>query len=316
MNGAILVAATGLDAANWAERFRVLAPEQDIRLWPDAGDLSQITYACGWKPEPGTLAALPNLKVLFSLGAGVDSLIADPALPPEVPLVRVVDSDLTIRMSEYVVLNVLAHHRRLPRALLDQRARQWNQHDQPSAPAVRVGIMGMGELGRDAAHKLVMMGFTVLGWSRSAKQLTGIRYFTGEAELPAFLAETDILVVLLPLTPETRGIIDAELLRQLPRDGALGGPVLINAGRGGLQNEPEVIAALTDGTLLAASLDVFETEPLSESSPLWDLPNVLLTPHMAADPDPDRLFRAILEQIRRFETGEPLQNVVDRSVGY
>lgn len=312
---AILLAMTGMDGNVWAERIRALDPGRDVRVWPQTGDTSQIAYAMAWKPEPGALAGLPNLKALFSLGAGVDALIGLPGLP-EVPLVRVVDADLTMRMSEYVVLNVLLHHRRMLQAFADQRARIWDQRDQPAASAVRVGIMGLGELGRDAAFKLRMMGFRIAGWSRRPRSVEDVESFSGAEGLAPFLARTDILVVLLPLTPDTRGIIDHALLAGLARDGALGGPVLINAGRGGLQKEADILRALDDGTLLAASLDVFETEPLPQDSPFWSHPRVIVTPHVGADSDPDALARYLVGQVRRFEAGEGLQNVVDRTTGY
>lgn len=312
---AILLAMTGMDAATWKARITALEPERDVRIWPEVADAADIAYVCAWKPPAGAIAALPKLEAIFSLGAGVDALLADPELP-DAPLVRIVDADLTARMSEYVVLNALLHHRRMLRAFDDQKAHRWTQYEQPAASAVRVGVMGLGELGQDAAAKLRVMGFRVAGWSRSPRTVDGIETFAGAEQLPAFLARTDILVVLLPLTPSTRGIIDHALLAGLARDGALGGPVLINAGRGGLQNEPELLAALDDGTLAAASLDVFETEPLPADSPFWDRANVILTPHAAADSDPDALTRYILGQIRRFEAGESLSNVVDRATGY
>jgi glyoxylate/hydroxypyruvate reductase A len=312
---AILLAMTGMEPETWVARLKALDPDRDVRAWPEVGNPQEIAYAMAWKPEPGALDGLSNLKAVFSLGAGVDALLAIDGLP-DVPLVRVVDPDLTMRMSEYVVLNVLLHHRHMLRALDDQRARRWEPRDQPAASSVRVGILGLGELGLDAARKLTMMGFQVAGWSRSAKQRHGIATYFGEVGLKQMLGRTDILVVLLPLTPATTGIIDTVLLRGLARDGALGGPVLINAGRGGLQNEADVLAALDDGTLLAASLDVFVTEPLPESSPFWTHPKVIVTPHVGADSDPEALARYLMGQVHRFEAGEGLTNVVDRTAGY
>jgi glyoxylate/hydroxypyruvate reductase A len=268
-----------------------------------------------WKPADGVFQRLSGLKAVFSLGAGVDALLAVPGLP-DVPVVRVVDPDLTMRMSEYVVLNVLFHHRNMLQVIRDQRERNWIPREQPAASGVRVGILGLGELGLDAARKLKAIGFDVAGWSRTPKQCHGIATYSAEAGLKQLLARTDMLVVLLPLTPATRGIIDRDLLGSLARDGALGGPVLINAGRGGLQKEADMLAALDDGTLLAASLDVFETEPLPKESPFWDHPRVVVTPHVAADSDPEALARYLMGQVRRFEAGEGLANVVDRAAGY
>lgn len=312
---AILLAMTGMDSAAWAERFKALDPTREVRIWPNIGNPADIAYACAWKPEAGALKGLDNLKVLFSLGAGVDALIGDPDLP-NVPLVRIVDPDMTARMAEFVVLNVLLHHRRMLRAFADQRAHRWLQHDQPAASSVRVGVMGIGQLGQDSAVKLRMMGFQVAGWSRSPRSLPGIETFAGEDGLAPFLARTDILVVLLPLTPATRGILNRNLFAGLAQDGVLGGPVLINAGRGGLQNEADILAALDDGTLASASLDVFVTEPLPQDSPFWDHEKVIVTSHVAADSDPQALARYIHEQMIAFEAGRGLTNVVDRATGY
>jgi glyoxylate/hydroxypyruvate reductase A len=287
-----------------------------LRLYPDdLGDRADIAYALVWKPAPGVLATFPNLRAILSLGAGVDPVLKDPDLP-DVPLVRVADPDMTMRMSEYVVQHVLMHHRQQRRLDALQAEGAWKPFDQWPASAVRVGVMGLGVLGADAALKLQMMGFQVAGWSRSRKEIDGLECHAGEAELGAFLARTDILVSLLPLTQETRGLIDRKLIGQLAKDGPLGGPVLINAGRGGSQVESDIIAALDAGDLYAATLDVFENEPLPAESPLWRHPKVTITPHMAADSDPDTICRYVLGQIERIEQGLPPENVVDRSRGY
>jgi glyoxylate/hydroxypyruvate reductase A len=254
--------------------------------------------------------------VLFSLGAGVDHLIGDPLLP-KVPLVRVVDADLTARMSEYVVLHCLMHLRRQRRHDEQQRRKIWfDDRFQPGAHEVRVGIMGLGVLGQDAARKLKVMGFDVAAWSRSPREVEGVQSFSGESGLTPFLARTDILVCLLPLTEATRGILNRSLFERLARDGKLGGPILINAGRGGLQVEADILAALEDGTLHAATLDVFETEPLPAHSPLWTHPAVTVTPHNAAMSNPDSIAEQIAEQVGAFERGEKLKNVVDPRLQY
>jgi len=311
----ILLAITGWEPEVWRERFRALSGAREVRAAPDIGDPSAIHYACVWKPPAGLLATLPNLHAIFSLGAGVDHLMGDPSLP-DVPIVRIVDSDLTLRMTEYVVMHVLLHHRRMKLYERQQRERVWREHADPAASEVRVGIMGMGVLGRAAADALKGLGFRVAGWSRTDRTAPGIEMFSGAAGLPAFLARTDILVCLLPLTPDTRGILCYDLFRRLARDGALGGPALINAGRGGLQIEADILRALDDGTLTGASLDVFEQEPLPKDSPLWSHPKVYVTPHNAAQSDPRALTKYVLAQIERFEGGEPLENVVDRTRGY
>jgi glyoxylate/hydroxypyruvate reductase len=320
MKGALaLLIAGGTDnwaPERWRARFLRRCPDRPVALLPeDAIDPAAVRYAAVWKPKPGALAGFPNLAAIFNLGAGVDAAMADPQLP-DVPLVRVASDDLTARMTEYVVMHALIHHRRLRYYDACQRERVWKPQLQWAAGAVRVGIMGMGVLGRDAAEVLKRIGFDVAGWSHTRKTFPGIESFAGAAELPAFLSRTDILVCLLPLTPGTKGILNRRTFMLLARDGVLGGPVLINAGRGGLQVEDDILAALDDGTLLAATLDVFATEPLPPDSRFWTHPKVTISPHNAADTDPDAISTYVAEQIDRFERGEPLTNVVDRTAGY
>jgi glyoxylate/hydroxypyruvate reductase A len=278
-------------------------------------DPAEVHYAAVWKPVPGELAAFPNLRAIFNLGAGVDALIADKTLP-EVPLVRVVVDDLTDRMAEYVVLHVLMHHRQELYLRESQRVRRWAPKYQWPASAISVGMMGFGTLGANAAEILKRIGFRVAAWSRSEKRIEGVECFHGEAGLEAFLLRTDILVCLLPLTAGTRHILNRNVFAKLNRTSPMGGPVLINAGRGGLQNEADLLACLDDGTLDAASLDVFSQEPLPADSPFWSHPKVVLTPHNAADTDPDEISKYVARQIERFEAGGKLENVVDRKRGY
>ena len=312
----LLVAISGWEVEPWLERFRRLLPERKVIALGTAFEAHEVRYAASWKHPPGSLAGLPNLAAVFSLGAGVDHLMGDPRLP-DVPVVRVVDADLTQRMSEYIVLHCLMHLRQQRRYDWQQRRRAWlDDRLQPAAGEVRVGVMGLGVLGHDAARKLQLVGFDVAGWSRTPKTLDDLPTFAGPDGLERFLARSDILVCLLPLTPATRGVLGGELFRRLPRDGRLGGPVVINAARGGLQVESELLACLDDCTLKAATLDVFEEEPLPADSPLWGHPAVTLTPHNAAMSHPESIGAQVAAQIRRFEAGAPLNNVVDRRLGY
>jgi len=313
---ALALAITGWDAGPWEQRFRAAAPGRDIRMWPDRlGDPGEVAYAAAWLPPAGVFGAFKNLRVIFSLGAGVDGLLADRALP-QVPIVRVVDPHLMRRMTEYVTLHVLMHHRRHRLYDAQQRDRVWHEHAQPRAGEVNVGIMGLGVLGRDAAEVLVRLGFRVAGWSRSPRQLPGVEVFHGAAGLDKFLARTEILVCLLPHTPATEGILDLALLRKLKRDGALGGAFLINAGRGKLQVDAGIVAALDEGALAGATLDVFPTEPLPAKSPLWLHPKVTITPHNSAASVPEEVVAYIVRQIERFEAGQGLENVIDPASGY
>jgi glyoxylate/hydroxypyruvate reductase A len=313
---ALLLVITGWDPAPWERRFRAAAPRRDIRLWPDRiGDPADIGYAAAWLPPAGTFSRFKNLRAIFSLGAGVDALLKDRTLP-QVPIVRVVDPDLTRRMTEYVTLHVLMHHRHQRLYDAQQRERVWYEHAQPPAHDVHVGIMGLGVLGRDAAEVLVRLGFRVAGWSRTAHILPGVECFHGDEGLDAFLARTEILVCLLPHTPATERILDLALARKLKRDGALGGAYLINVGRGKLQVDADIIAALDEGTLAGATLDVFPTEPLPAASPLWTHPKVTVTPHNSASSVPEEIAGYIVKQIEQFEAGHPLGNVIDRASGY
>jgi glyoxylate/hydroxypyruvate reductase len=300
----------------WKARFDQVCRDRRVFLLPDAQfDPAEVNYAAVWKPIPGELAAFPNLKVIFNLGAGVDALMADKTLPG-VPLVRVSVADLTDRMAEYVVLHVLMHHRQELYLRCSQREKRWAPKYQWPANAISVGIMGLGTLGANAADVLKRIGFRVAGWSRGEKRIEGVECFHGDGGLETFLRRTDILVCLLPLTSGTRHILNRNVFARLNRTSPMGAPVLINAGRGGLQNEADLLACLDDGTLGAASLDVFSQEPLPADSPFWTHPKVVLTPHNAADTDPDEISKYVARQIERFEAGGKLENVVDRGRGY
>lgn len=275
------------------------------------GDPALVRYAIAWNPPPGELAQFPNLACIFSLGAGVDGILADPTFPRSVPLSRVVDPDLTQGMTQYVLLHVMLHHRKQRAFDSFQRERLWKPLTAGPAGDVRVGIMGTGVLGMDAARKLRDLGYAVSGWNASRKSEPGMTFFAGMGELSAFLAETNILVCLLPLTDATRHIIRAETLRHLPK-----GAFFINAARGGHVNEDDLLAALDSGQLAGAALDVFETEPLPVTSRLWSHPHVTVTPHVASQSNPKTIAALIGESIRRVERGEAPLNPVDFLRGY
>ena len=296
--------------------MEALLPSHKIVMLGESFDRESIRYALSWRHPPGACKDLPNLRVILSLGAGVDHLFADPALPDK-PIVRVVDPDLTNRMSEWVVMHALIHLRQLRRYERQQRERVWEDDDQqPKASDIQIGLLGLGVMGQDAAAKLKALEFRVAGWSASLKSLPDVVCFSGADGLKRMLAQTDMLVVLLPLTPATRGIINASLLSQLNQGGPLGGPILINAGRGGLQVDADILAALDSGALKGASLDVFEHEPLPKDSRLWAHPAVYLSPHNAAISSPKAIAALVARQIEAYERGEPLAHAVDRRRGY
>src|SRR5712671_1582200 len=297
--------------ARWKPQLGRLMPELEVRVWPEVGDPADIDYALVWRPEPGLLASLPNLKLILSLGAGVDHILCDPLLPRDAPIVRLVDPYMTDAMSEYVVLQVLRLHRQDLDYHAQQQAADWRELEQKNAAARRVGILGAGALGQDAARKLNGLGFDVALWSRSEKAVEGPRSYAGMAGLPALLGRSEILVCLLPLTAETDGILNTSTFTLLPQ-----GAALINVARGGHLMEDDLLAALASGRLSAAVLDVFREEPLPAGHPFWRHPRVIVTPHIAAATHPPTAAPIILDNIRRFEEGRPLLNRVDPAQGY
>ncbi len=311
----LLLHLSDVDEASWAAKLKAeLAPYPVVRRGDDY-DPADVRYIFVWKPKPDAFEGLTGLRAILSLGAGVDALLKHPSLP-DAPIVRFVDQDLSQRMSDYVVAHVTMHHRLYSRFRADQKARRWNQLYPPAASETTVGIMGMGVLGQDAVRRLKPLGFDLRSWSRTPKAVDGVEGFAGDATFDAFLAGTDILVNLLPLTPETTGILNYQTFGKLRRDRLDGGPVIVNAARGGHQREADIVRALGDGTLGAASLDVFETEPLPASSPLWDIENCYITPHIAAISSEKSGVKYFAAVIKGHEAGEPLVNVVDRSRGY
>jgi len=294
----------------WRAALLAEIPELDFRIWPEVGDPAEIDVALVWQPPPGELARYPNLRAILSLGAGIDGLLAQAGLPA-VPIARMVDPSLTRTMTEYVLLAALRHHRHFDRFERVQRAGRWSFALPPQAADRRVGVMGLGVLGSAAAASLAAHGFLVAGWSREAKQLAGVDSFAGRAGLAAFLARTDILVCLLPLTRDTEGILSAATFAGLPR-----GAFVINVARGAHLAEADLIEALDSGQLAGATLDVFREEPLPPDNPLWRHPKVLITPHVASYASPLTAAEGVAENIRRARTGRPLLHQVDRDRGY
>lgn len=297
----------------WAYELKQREPGLDVRIWPDVGDPADITYVLAWKPPAGALATLPNLAIVFSLGAGVDHLFTDPDFPSHVAVVRVVDPYLTAGIREYVLLHTLRYHRNQPALdqqqrdhVWDDRARELRQADEQG-----VGILGLGELGRASAEALATLGFDVAGWSRTPKDIPGITCFDGRGGLDALLGRSRILVCLLPLTPETEGVLNADLFSKLPK-----GAYLINAARGRHLIEEDLILALESGRLSYATLDVFREEPMPADHPFWDHPQITVTPHNAATTDPRSVVVQILDDIGSFQRGDALSNQVDTDLGY
>ncbi|MFG1186929.1 2-hydroxyacid dehydrogenase [Xanthobacter aminoxidans] len=294
----------------WRRLIGEMAPEIDVRIWPDMGDPADIRWVAVWDVRVDLAATFPNLEVVFSTGAGVDHLDLT-RIPPGIPVVRMVEPGIVEGMVEYVTMAVLALHRDLPTYIDQQKRHLWAQHYETPAAQRRVGIMGLGSLGQAALTGLAPFGFPLAGWSRSPRDIPNVETFAGEAGLGPFLARTDILVCLLPLTAETRGILGAHLFARLPA-----GARIVNAGRGGHVVAEDLIAALDAGTLSGAVLDVTEPEPLPPEHPFWSHPRILLTPHVASLTRPETAVVSLLENLRRHAAGEPMIGLVERSRGY
>jgi glyoxylate/hydroxypyruvate reductase len=306
-------------AERWRDALIPVLPEvdfaRDFHVWPQAmqtlEDPSLVDIAIVWRPPREALKIFPNLKAVINLGAGVDAIMADPTYPAGVPLVRMIDPALTRHMSEFVVHRVLHFHRKFHIYEQMHRDRDWRELEQDDTLQKRVGILGLGNLGMDAARQLAPFDFQLAGWSRSEKHMDGVQSFYGHDGLEPFLARTDILVCLLPLTPETEGILNAQTLKQLPK-----GAYVINAGRGAQINEPDLLAALDEGHLGGAALDVFAREPLPGDSPMWTHAKVLVTPHIASLSSAKSAAREIAENIRRIRRGDTPKDLVDMKAGY
>lgn len=297
----------------WLKALRRHLPEADVFVWGrDDLDPASIDYALVWKPEPGLLTRFTNLKGIFNLGAGVDALLQDQTLPRHVPLVRLVDPLLSSGMVEFAVHWILHFHRDMHVYARQQRAHAWTQHANATTKTRAVGILGLGELGQNVAHALLLLGFeNVAGWSRTAKDLPGVTSFAGPNQLETFLKRTEILLCLLPLSDATRGIINAGTLAHLPQ-----GAFFINAGRGPLVVDDDLIAALTSGHISAAALDVFNTEPLPKDHPYWTMDNVFITPHIASLTTALSASEVIAQALRDLEDGKTPDNLVDFEQGY
>jgi glyoxylate/hydroxypyruvate reductase A len=294
----------------WARIFAEQAPELDFHVWPEPCDVSAVEYLIAWQPPPDFVAQFPNLKVLFSVGAGVDQLDLS-QVPEHVQVARTLDPGLIGGVAEYVTMSVLALHRHLFDYLRLQASATWRVINVTPASARRVGVMGLGTMGKAVLKALDAFGYQRLGWSRRLEQIPGVTCYAGPESLQPFLSRCDILVCALPLTAETRGILSRGVFAALPR-----GAALINVGRGGHLDSQALLDALEAGQLSAAVLDVFEPEPLPESHPFWRHPRIVVTPHIAGETQPATAAPLILESILRHRRGEPLRDQIDRHKGY
>jgi glyoxylate/hydroxypyruvate reductase A len=298
------------DPVAWQKALQAELPDLAFHAHPDVGDPQAIRYALTWKPPAGFFAAFPNLALVVNLGAGVDSLVARDDLP-DVPISRLQDDGMVALMTSYVLFSVLRYARDIPALERAQRRGEWHYiHPRPLS-AIKVGVLGLGELGAAAAAALALIGLDVTGWARTQKTTAGVRCVAGRNALDDVLRENEIIVILLPLTPETRGLIGARELA-LMRPGAK----LINAARGAVIDEAALIAALDTGRIAEATLDAFNVEPLPPAHPFWAKENVLITPHLASITVPEQAARDVAESIRRVRSGQAPLHAVDARRGY
>ncbi|MGA8118452.1 2-hydroxyacid dehydrogenase [Rouxiella badensis] len=302
---------------HWQKLLADLAPEYRFVQWNSLdfsdGDpeiFAEVDYLVAWVPPENIAQRMPQLKVLFSVGAGVDQFDLT-QLPASLPVVRMVEPSLTQGMVEYVTLAALALHRDLPLYLQQQKQSLWKSHPVVSANKRRIGVLGLGELGQATLNMLKNFGFECHGWSRSGNTPEGVTGWAGVEQLPAFLSHCDIMVCLLPLTPQTRGMLNGELFARLPR-----GAALIQTGRGQQLVAEDLLAALDSGHLRAAVLDVTDPEPLPLEDALWSHPGVWITPHIASQTQPETAVTALLANLQRYEQGQPMQGEIDKTKGY
>lgn len=309
---ALLFICEGEDPTEWETALHAEIPNLDMRIWPDGvGNVDEIDVVLTWQPRRGLLATFPNLKAILSLAAGIEHILRDPELPPGVPIARLIDPGLQTGMVEFVVMEVLRHHRREPEYRAQAQSGDWKLLRQKLSRDRRIGILGLGHLGAACGEMLSRFGFPVSGWARTEKDLPGITSYTGEDGLFTLLEQTDILICLLPLTPDTEDILDATTLGALPR-----GAVLINAARGKHVVDEDLIDALDSGHLSAARLDVFREEPLPADHPFWAHPNITVYPHAAAWTLPESAAPVIAENIRRAREGVGLSGQIEVRRGY
>ena len=296
------------DEKVWHQWVQSELPEIDVRVYPDVGNENEIEYAVVWKHPHGILKRYPNLKVILSLGAGVDHILSDPDLPKDLPIVRLVDVKLTHEMCFHALHWVLHFHSDHYLYMKQQIDRKWQQQSSIQPEDRTVGIMGLGNIGRGIGESLIDQGFKVLGWGANQKSSLGdIKYFFGKEQLSDFLVKTNILINVLPFSKDTKNMLRKDDLKSLPR-----GSFIINMGRGGIINEADLLSLLDENHITAAALDVFEEEPLPANNPLWNHPSVYITPHIAGQSNPKSSAKTIAENIRRIEDGKmpfPIYNI-------
>jgi D-3-phosphoglycerate dehydrogenase/glyoxylate/hydroxypyruvate reductase A len=307
----ILVLATSAFVEAQLAALRALAPDEAIASDPDAIDPRGVEALLAYKLASGIAPRFPSLRFVACAGVGVDEVVACPDLPAALPVTRPNDPLQALRMAQYVTLMVLRWHRELPRYLAQQRERTWKRHAPLAETAWSVGLMGCGAMGRAVLASLRSLGYPLRVWTRTPHEEPDVECYSGLDALASFLAGTRVLVCLLPLTAQTRDLLDAALFARLPR-----GAYVINVSRGAVLNQADLLAALDNGHLEGAALDVYAREPLAPDHAIWRDGRIVATPHIAAAPRPEVVARQVLDNLARARRGEALLDVIDRSRGY
>ena len=295
----------------WIEALHKVDSSLDIRTFPNDSNREEINFALTWRHPHGIFRDYPNLKCISSMGAGVDHLLKDPYLPSQATITRLVDPYLAQDMAEFVLALIMNHLRDLNAFKIKQTQSIWKPSWYLRIQDVKVGIMGLGAIGLKVAEELQRTGFSVVGWSRTHKEISGIPTFSGDNDFPEFIGQSDILVCILPLTSQTKGILNSNTFKLLPNNA-----FVINVGRGEHLEEHDLLSYIADGHIAGASLDVFAEEPLPTESPLWKHPRIHITPHIASLTDPHAVAPQIVENYYRMINDKPLLNVVSIEKGY
>ena len=299
------------DFGTWKEALQAQLPQLQVLPAGAVERPEDVHYAMAWKPPAGFFQQMPNLRLIVNLGAGVDSLVGRPDLPAGIPITRITDPQMARMMAGYVLFAVLRHARDIPHFEQAQRRAAWAYRHPRSPQETTVAVLGLGQLGATAAHEVQRQGFRTLGWSRSPRQIDGVACFSGAETLDGVLGQADIVVLMLPLTPETHGLFDRARLQRLKP-----GAAFVNVARGALVDQGALTALLANGHIGSATLDVFAREPLPADDPLWAMPQVLVTPHLASVAIPSSSARQIAANILRVAAGEPPDNRIDPARGY
>lgn len=306
----LVIIAPERDVSDWVDGLAAEDRNLPVEVWPNIKDKEKVFGAVVWNHPEGSLQDFPNLKFISSMGAGVDHVLKDKTLPQDVPIVRIVDADLTRAMSQYIIAAVAYFHRRIAKYTEDKRNAVWDQEAPPEV-ALSIGILGMGVLGSDAARKLAALGFEVCGYSHSPKHVEGVKSFSGKEGFLPFIESVNMLICLLPLTEQTKDILNIDLFVKMQK-----GSYLINVARGGHLVEEDLLSALEKGYLAGAFLDVYKEEPLPEGHPFWQHPKIMMTPHIASITNPKAAIPQVVQNYHAAKAGKELHNKVDMGKGY